>query len=197
MLTRIVLVGLGNPGERYRLTRHNMGFMLLDHCAREGGMKWSQPAREYHQARGRLHGADAVLLKPKTYVNLSGHALRAFGEREIFSMEDMLVVCDDFNLPLGMMRLRRSGRDGGHNGLASIIEELGINAFPRLRIGIGPLPADVDPADFVLDRFEEGELDRVSSSVHRAAACVEAAITRGIDEAMAEFNTREPRSETD
>ncbi len=197
MLKKIVLLGLGNPGERYQFTRHNMGFMLLDHCAREHGLKWTQPAREYHRARGVLHGAEAVLLKPMTYVNLSGLAVRAFEEREEFSAGDALVICDDFNLPLGMLRLRRSGGDGGHNGLASIIDQLGINTFPRLRLGVGPLPPGVDPADFVLARFENEEMDRVSSSVRRAAECVETMIRQDIDSAMGKFNMRELRSESD
>lgn len=160
-------------------------------------MRWTRPAREYERAEGVLCGAEIVLLKPLTYVNLAGNALRAYEERESFSAGDLLVVCDDFNLPLGMMRLRRGGSDGGHNGLASIIDQMGINTFPRLRLGVGPLSPGVDPADFVLARFEDPEMNQVASIVQRAAECVETMIRRDIDEAMGKFNAREPRGESD
>jgi PTH1 family peptidyl-tRNA hydrolase len=197
MLKKIILFGLGNPGERYQFTRHNVGFMVLDQFAREHEAKWKRPAREYHTAHCTFSGAETILLKPMTFVNLSGDALRAFEEREEFSAHDLLVVCDDFQLPLGTLRLRRGGGDGGHNGLASLIDRMGIDTFPRLRIGVGPLPPDIDPADFVLAGLEEQERDAVSSGVKRAVACIETMISRGIDEAMGTFNTREPRGESD
>lgn len=197
MSSNPILVGLGNPGDRYRSTRHNLGFMVLDHLAETHRARWTCPSPEYLQARISLSREPLLLVKPQTYVNLSGTALIAMRAREEMSPERLLVVCDDFNLPLGTMRLRRSGSDGGHNGLLSIIDLLATTAFARLRIGIGPLPPGLDPADFVLEAFEAEEMKIVRKTLRIAGRCVEDYLEFGIEHAMSRFNTRLESPESD
>lgn len=192
-----ILFGLGNPGERYQSTRHNVGFMVLDHLAGRRNVRWSHAAAEYACARIVLARMPLLLVKPLTFMNLSGDALRAVGAEEPVSAGKLLVVCDDFNLPLGSLRLRRSGSDGGHNGLSSLIQELGTEAFARLRIGIGPAPRDRDPADFVLEPFGEEEMTVMRKTVRNAVRCVETWLEAGIDLAMSRFNTRIEPTESD
>jgi PTH1 family peptidyl-tRNA hydrolase len=197
MSRKTILVGLGNPDERYHCTRHNVGFMVLDHLAGKYKARWSRSRTGYHLANISLARAQLLMIKPQTYVNLSGDALRDLGEREEYAAGDLLVICDDFNLPLGSLRLRGSGGDGGHNGLLSIIEFLGTTGFARLRLGIGPLPPDLDPADFVLDPFGEEELDTLGKAVRLAGKCVQTFMESGIERAMARFNLRPSAPESD
>ena len=197
MSKKTILVGLGNPGNRYQFTRHNVGFMLLDHLVEQHNARWSHASEEYDHAHLSLSRVPLLLVKPQTYVNLSGNAVRTVSAQEDLSARDLLVVCDDFNLPLGTMRLRTSGGDGGHNGLLSIIEHLSTTAFARLRIGIGPLPPGLDPADFVLEAFEEEELKVLRKTVRNATRCVETYLESGIQQAMSRFNTRLDPPESD
>jgi len=186
------LVGLGNPGEAYAETRHNLGFRVVDEVARSLGTTLSPSGRMAlaELVRGDEKGAEKgeiflVLVKPMTYVNLSGEAVAEVRERYGIEPEAMLVVVDDMSLPVGRIRVRGKGSDGGHNGLKSIIAALGTEAFPRLRVGIGSPAADetaktvvaaADEAvgdtgarDHVLSRFRADELTSVEESIHRAA----------------------------
>jgi peptidyl-tRNA hydrolase, PTH1 family len=133
------------------------------------------------------------MARPLLFMNRSGRAVRALLERQDASPEQMLVVCDDFHIAFGAVRLRKSGSHGGHNGLRSIIESIGTPGFPRLRVGIGPSPADEDPADFVLERFGTGERARLGDLVGQAADCVEAVLREGLDAAMNRHNRRPDR----
>jgi PTH1 family peptidyl-tRNA hydrolase len=161
-----IVVGLGNPGKQYEGTRHNVGWMVLDRLAERAGMSGRVKARDAAAVmRGRHGDQELLLVKPTTYMNLSGLAVRKVLARERAPLEDLLVVVDDFALPLGRLRLREEGSAGGHNGLRSIIGEMGTQRFARLRVGIG------DPGrsavDHVLSRFapaEETDLDRVLSA---------------------------------
>lgn len=149
MKTRpMVVVGLGNPGSEYENTRHNIGFEIIDKLSSSEFKK----EKNYLYCRYR----DAVLIKPTTYMNLSGQAVQSALARFCSPLSEMLVVYDDFSLPLGKIRFRQSGSSGGHNGLKSIIELLG-EEFPRLKIGVGPLPEGIDPADYVLGKFLQKE----------------------------------------
>lgn len=195
MPVEYLVAGLGNPGDRYTRTRHNLGFRAVELLARRRGARWGKPARGLVVTRADLGGHDVLLVKPQTYMNLSGDALVPLVAKEALPLDRLLVVCDDFALPLGTIRLRKSGSDGGHNGLGSIIERLGTLDFPRLRLGVGPVPERVDPAEFVLAEFFPEEEEAVGASLVAAADCIEAWVVQGIDRAMGRFNARPERPE--
>lgn len=180
---------MGNPGKRYELTRHNLGFRVLDDLSRKYGLEWVEETRSYHQTEFELGGTHVVMAKPQTYVNLSGAAVAHLHGRLSFDPSELLVVVDDIALPFAQLRLRTHGSDGGHNGLKSIIAELETTEFPRLRMGVGPVPAGVDPADYVLSPFPDGELRAVAKLVANAVSCLETLVRSGFDRAMAVFNT--------
>jgi PTH1 family peptidyl-tRNA hydrolase len=194
--TRIVC-GLGNPGEKYRSTRHNLGFLLLDRLTTRFSLGWSRAAREYWRSDYVAPNLQFIFIKPDTYMNLSGRAIQALARDHSFTPNDLLVVCDDFVLPLGRLRLRRKGSDGGHKGLASIIEVLGTEDFPRLRLGVGPVPGGVDPADFVLSRFLREEQASKDRMLERGADCIETLTRTSFEDVMGEFNAFMPDGESD
>jgi PTH1 family peptidyl-tRNA hydrolase len=192
-----LVAGLGNPGDRYTRTRHNLGFRAVEALARRRGARWGKPAKGLVSARVDLAGNDVLVVEPLTYMNLSGDAIAPIVSKESLPLNRLIVVCDDFALPLGTIRLRKSGADGGHNGLASIIERLGTLDFPRLRLGVGPVPARVDPSEFVLAEFLPEEERMVDEMLTIATECVEAWVMDGIDKTMSRFNARkEPPAET-
>jgi len=186
-----LVVGLGNPGRKYAATRHNLGFRVCDELLRRHGggggerEKFSSLATDLELPGG----VSALLLKPQTYMNLSGQAVQKAVGFYGLDLSDVLVVCDDFNLDLGRLRLRPSGSHGGHNGLRDIIARLGTDAFPRLRLGIGPLGGE-DPVAFCLQPFAAGERDEVERMVQSAAEAVSVWLEGGIDEAMNRFNAK-------
>lgn len=142
----------------------------------------------YHYCAASISSLKIVLLKPTTYMNRSGIAVGSFVESESLLPEEILVIADDFNLPLGRIRLRKSGSDGGHNGLASLIYHLGTEDFPRLRMGVGPVPEGIAAEDFVLERFPEDEIDKAVEMVERAARAVKAWLSEGFQKAAAVYN---------
>ncbi len=177
-----VVVGLGNPGPRYADTRHNIGFLVVDALA---DSRWGERHGALTATMGR--GEDEVLLvKPQTYMNRSGEAVRALREEQGFEPEEVLVVLDDFLLDFGRVRLRRAGSDGGHNGLGSIVERLGTERVPRLRLGVGPVPQGEDDIDFVLAPF--AGRDDVAGLVERGCAATRCWLHEGIEAAMNRFN---------
>ena len=183
----MIVVGLGNPGRRYAGTRHNVGCEVIHRLAESLGVRWEDTGWA-KTARGRVKGATLLLATPVTYMNVSGHAVRDLLRRRRRHAGDLLVAYDDMDLPLGRLRLRPGNGAGGHNGVQSIIEELGTGAFPRLRIGIGRPPAGVDPVEFVLQRFTAEEQPRVDEAVKRAADAVIVAATQGLPAAMNRYN---------
>lgn len=188
MSSRLVVFGLGNPGTRYARTRHNLGFRVVERLAAEhGARRWTE-TRSYLSTRVDLGPARVDLVKPTTFMNVSGAAVRSWMTRRRTEPEELLVVVDDFALPLGQLRLRRRGSDGGHNGLKSIILETGTTDFPRLRLGVGPCPAGVDPADFVLGRLRAEEQPAAEDMIERAVRCVEALVADDFDRVMSAFN---------
>jgi len=196
MLPRLFLLGLGNPGPRYAHTRHNLGFRVIDAMASSHGIaRWSQ-RQTLVRAEFDIVSTRIVLAKPQTYMNLSGHAAAEL--RSDFGAEpgELLVAVDDIALPLGQLRLRIRGSDGGHNGLKSVIAELGTSEFPRLRMGVGPVPSDVDPAEFVLSPFPSEEALNADAMVVRAVQCVEAVVRVGFDRAMGVFNAPDAIGDT-
>lgn len=183
-----LVVGLGNPGREYAQTRHNLGFRVCDRLAATLGTPLAREKFDSLVAEAAIAGDKVMLLEPQTFMNLSGQAVAAAVRFYRLDLAALLVVCDDFNLALGQLRFRRGGSDGGHNGLASVIECLDTEAFARLRLGVGPLD-DRDPVTFCLGRFEPAELARADTMVQAAAEAVVTWLESGIDEAMNRFNT--------
>ena len=186
----LIVCGLGNPGQRYQRTRHNMGFALVEHIAQSSGAKWTRPDPSFLACRVRLSGRPALLIKPQTYMNLSGRALRAVASTIPFAVGDLLVACDDIALPAGQLRLRPRGSDGGHNGLSSVIGTLGSQEFARLRLGVGAAPEGEDPADYVLAPMTDEQWRESAARVRAGARCVEVWAESGIEAAMNRFNVR-------
>jgi len=185
-----LVAGLGNPGAEYTHTRHNIGFMVVDLLAHERGLVWEKSSK-WDAATARL--GDALLVKPASYMNRSGHPLFAIAQFFKIAPQEIFVVLDDFSLPLGRLRIRQSGSPGGHNGLESIIVQFGTEEIPRLRIGIGSAPAE-GASDYVLSNFFEEEKGLVRSTIIRAADAVKCAIDNGVVSAMNTFNKPEEES---
>jgi PTH1 family peptidyl-tRNA hydrolase len=189
-----LIVGLGNPGPEYSDTRHNVGFWVTAELAKRHKVKFRQSAK--WQARtARITGgpggaADALLAEPMTFMNLSGRAVRELVTFYKIDVADMLVMVDDADLPLGKLRIRMSGSAGGHNGLKSIIQELGTQQFSRLRIGVGRQPGEL--RNHVLGRFGADEREPIETAVKRAGDAAEMFVTDGILKAMNAFNAPEP-----
>jgi peptidyl-tRNA hydrolase, PTH1 family len=184
-----VIVGLGNPGRRYRDTRHNVGFAVADLLAERHGASFEGAPGEAVMARLRTLGAGGTLIvKPLTFMNLSGHAVSEVARYFRVEIADILVVADDVNLPLGRLRARPRGSAGGHNGFRSIIEQFGSQDFPRLRIGVGRGDARRDLADHVLAGFEPGERAEIEAALGRAADASELFVAEGIEAVMNRFN---------
>jgi PTH1 family peptidyl-tRNA hydrolase len=182
------VVGLGNPGERYRRTRHNVGFLVVDELASRAGAVRGREEADAWVAQARLAGQDVLLAKPLTFMNRSGSSVeRLLGPYEA-RPEDVLVVVDDVALELGHLRVRERGSHGGHNGLRSLIEWLGTEEYPRVRVGIrkGEPPADL--ADFVLSDFPQEDVLVVQETIGWAADAVEAVVADGVPAAMNRFN---------
>lgn len=186
-----MVVGLGNPGKQYEETRHNVGWMVLDRLAERAGWSGRVKAREAAAVvRGRYAGLDLVLVKPTTYMNLSGVAVRKVLARERAPLAELLVVVDDFALPLGRLRLREQGSAGGHNGLRSIIGELGNQKFARLRVGIGEPSRGA--VDHVLSRFRNDERALLDEVLDAAASAVEDWAREGAARAASRWNAWAP-----
>jgi PTH1 family peptidyl-tRNA hydrolase len=186
-----LIVGLGNPGSRYRDTYHNIGFEVVDVLARRAGAEFGSSPADALTARLRGFPDEVLLAKPLTFMNLSGGATAQLVRFYKIDPAALLVVLDDVALAGGRLRIRKGGSAGGHNGLQSIIQCLGTDQFPRLRVGVGRGDPRRDLAAHVLARIPAEERDRLRESAERAADAAEAFITRGIDAAMNEFN-RDP-----
>lgn len=183
-----VLVGLGNPGKKYEGTRHNVGFEVVAELAYRHGSSKPKVKFEAEIAELTVAGEKLLLVAPQTFMNASGRSVRQVADFFQVVADDLLVVCDDINLPLGQLRIRRSGSSGGQKGLENIIQHMGTQAVPRLRIGIDRPAPGRDSADYVLDRFRKSEQDAVDKAVRTAAEAVVAWVSEGIDKAMNRYN---------
>jgi len=181
-----LIVGLGNKGRDYENTRHNLGFAIVDLLS--GQSRFLPGNGQYYYCRILIGHYEIALLKPTTYMNRSGVAVTEFAGLNYIAPEEILVIADDFNLPLGKIRLRESGSDGGHNGLASLIYHLQTETIPRLRIGIGPLPEGAGAEDFVLKKFTVDELTTVQESIQRTSEAVKIWVIDGYAKAAAPYN---------
>lgn len=184
------LVGLGNPGKEYAETRHNAGFTFVKRVARDWGLEIRKKKFLAKTAETRRDGEIVLLALPQTYMNRSGHAVREMLDFYRLGTERLLVVTDDLDIPLGEIRVRKEGGAGTHNGMRSVVEWIETTVFPRIRVGIGPLPPDRDAADFVLSRFSPEESKKLSRGLTSAREALDMILADGIDRAMNAFNKR-------
>jgi PTH1 family peptidyl-tRNA hydrolase len=189
MTERYLIVGLGNPGTEYHSTRHNVGFRCADALAEAHGLAFDPKKKSKARiAEGVIGGKRVLVVKPQTYMNLSGSSVQGLAAFYKITADRIIVVFDDLDLPLGMLRIRPTGGSGGHKGLTDIIQRLGTQDFPRIRFGIGRPPGRMDPAAYVLQGFSPDELPVVEQTVARALKAVETWLTDGIETAMNRYN---------
>ena len=184
----LIVVGLANPGAKYRGTRHNVGAMCIDELARRAGTRLENKVRDTELAETEIGEAPAIIARPITFVNDSGKSVRNILRKFNAEPDRLLLIVDDMDLKIGRLRLRAGGSSGGHNGLKSVRQVTGTDDFPRLRIGVGRPPAGSDPIQHVLGRFRPDEREIIESAVSRAADAVEAIQREGLDKAMETYN---------
>ncbi len=184
-----VIAGLGNPGKKYENTRHNMGFLVVDRLAEKNDIKVNKIKHKALVGDGIISGRKVLLVKPQTYMNLSGESLREVVSYYDVDLEDVIVIYDDFDLETGALRIRKKGSAGSHNGMKSVIYQLQSENFPRIRIGIGK-SGNLDWKDFVTGKVSSKEKEVIASAVDRAADAVMCILEKGIDRAMNEYNVR-------
>jgi PTH1 family peptidyl-tRNA hydrolase len=185
----MLIVGLGNPGAQYEGTRHNLGFMVVDLLAREAGREVKRAECRALVGRAEIENTTVELVKPQTYMNLSGESVGCLlKKRELKASSGLIVISDDLALPFGTIRLRARGSSGGHNGLKSIIAQTGTDEFIRLRIGIQPEHMLADAKRYVLERFPQSARTELEKVLERSADAIRAVIRDGIDKAMATYN---------
>lgn len=185
-----IIIGLGNPGLEYRSTKHNIGFEVVKAMAKSSGIKINKKLHFSLVGKGAIAGRDVILALPQTYMNLSGNAVGEIMKREAKDISDILVVCDDINIELGRIRLRKQGSSGGQKGLESIIHTLGRDDFARLRVGIATDSHKRDITGYVLSPFKRKERRNVAHVLSLARDAVTCVIADGIDMAMTRFNKR-------
>ena len=188
-MKKYLIAGLGNPGPEYKYTRHNAGFLAVDALA--DALDTSFQSDRYAQvAKARYRGKQLIIIKPQTYMNLSGKAVRYWLEKEKIPLENLLVIADDIHLPFGQIRMRTKGSHGGHNGLKDIIEKLGTDRFARLRIGIGNDFGPGGQIDYVLGRWTEDEIRALPAIIDRVLEAVKTWLLEGAGKAMTLFNRK-------
>jgi PTH1 family peptidyl-tRNA hydrolase len=185
-----LIVGLGNPGMKYAKTRHNVGFWVIDELSRRWGIPVTKEKWNSEVGEGVVRGEKVILMKPLTYMNLSGEAVRPALDWLKADLEDLCVIYDDLDLPPGQIRLRLKGSSGGHNGMKSIIAHLGTDQFKRIKIGIGRPQGPMPIPDYVLGTFSAAELEEISDAVGRAADAVSHWLESTFLEAMNDYNVR-------
>ncbi len=189
-----IIVGLGNPGKKYEHTRHNMGFLALDLLAEKLGVKVDKLKFEALTGEGRIDGKKVLLMKPQTYMNLSGESVREAMSFYKEPIENLIVIYDDIDLPEGNLRIRPSGSSGTHNGMRNIIFLLGEDGFPRIRVGIGNANTRGESlADYVTGRITSGEAEALFEALKKAALAAEDIVINDVAHAMREYNTKKPK----
>jgi len=188
----IVVAGLGNPGTKYSSTRHNVGFDVVDVLANKFGIKLNKIKFKGLVGEGIWAGEKIVLIKPSTYMNLSGESIRPVMDFYKLKPEELIVVVDDIDIEFGTIKIKKKGSAGTHNGLKSILLQTGTDQFPRVKIGIGRKPENYDLADFVLSKFSKSERQIIDKAILNAADAIDELISNGIDSAMNKFNIKTP-----
>jgi len=184
-----LIVGLGNPGRKYVGTRHNVGWEVLAELARQYGLGTARAKFQGEIVEAAIRGEKTLLLCPHTYMNRSGASVQLARDFYRIDNDDLIVVCDDFNLPLAKIRFRAKGSSGGQKGLADVIRRLGAEEFPRMRIGIGPPPAQWDVADYVLSRFNKEERKEIDVTISTAVGALAEWVDQGVDFCMNRYNS--------
>ena len=187
-----LIVGLGNPDPEYQWTPHNLGFMAVDELANRGSIRVERPEGKALVGRGKLAGQDVVLAKPQTYMNLSGISVRELLAKYELDVSDLLVMWDEAQLPLGIIRIHPDGSAGSHNGAKSVIGSLGTQEFARLRLGCGPDHPMSSRKEYVLRPMKKAELEIAAEMIGEAGDAAEMILTEGIDAAMNKYNRRKP-----
>lgn len=197
MAESYLIAGLGNPGEAYTHTRHNVGFLVIEKLVQRLNLKFSKSSFIKGIVADFRFDSDqrCELVLPHTFMNHSGIAIKPLVVQHNIPPEKILIVCDDFNLPFGQLRLRAGGSDGGHNGLKSVTDALGTQNFHRLRVGIGAPPVHADTVDFVLAHFTKEEMKALEQVTQEAADCCYSWLTEGLNKAMGQFNKRKGNDE--
>lgn len=191
-----IIAGLGNPTKEYDKTRHNVGFSVIDVLADKYGIDVSEKKHRALCGRGVIEGQKVLLVKPQTFMNLSGESLRAVMDYYKASpQEDLIVIYDDISLEPGQLRIRLKGSAGGHNGIKNIIAQLGTQEFARIKVGVGAKPPRMDLADYVLSRFSAGEKEQMDKAFQEAAEAAAAMMTDGAERAMNHYNTKKGKTE--
>jgi PTH1 family peptidyl-tRNA hydrolase len=185
-----LIVGLGNPGHEYHLTPHNLGFMAVDRLAEACGVELTHREAQALTAPAELDNVEIRLVKPQTYMNLSGMAVKRLLEKYQIPVGDLIVLVDDIGLPLGHLRVRPRGSAGGHNGLKSVIGALQSDEFARVRMGVNPEGPLEDPVDYLLSRFRKADLETVADMLERSFEAVRVILREGVEQAMNRFNRR-------
>lgn len=200
-----IIAGLGNPGKEYDGSRHNVGFMTLDTLADRYQIDIREKAHKALIGKGMIEGNKVILVKPQTYMNLSGESIRSVMDYYKTEPSEFIVIYDDISLEPGQIRIRKKGSAGGHNGIKNIIAHLGTQEFPRIRIGVGEKPPRMDLADYVLSRFPKEEKEEMEQAFRDGAAAAVSMMNEGIDTAMNRFNgsaratkkeTKQPEEQT-
>ena len=187
-----LIVGLGNPDPEYQWTPHNLGFMVVDELANRHGIRVERPEGKALVGRGKFCGEDVLLAKPQTYMNLSGISVRELLEKYELDLDDLLVMWDEVQLPLGTIRIHPDGSAGSHNGAKSVISAVGTQKFARLRLGCGPEHPQSSRREHVLRPMKKAELEAASEMIAEAGDAVEMILTQGLDAAMTKYNRRKP-----
>lgn len=183
-----LIVGLGNPTGQYAGTRHNVGFDVIDKLAEQYNIPVDTLKHKGAYGKGKIEGQSVILLKPMTYMNLSGESVRAVADYFKILPEDIIVIYDDINLDVGRLRIREKGSAGGHNGIKNIIAHLGTEGFPRIRVGVGMKPAKMSLADYVLSHFTDAERNVMEEGYQRAMEALKLMIEDHIEKAMNDYN---------
>ena len=192
-----LVIGLGNPGARYETTRHNCGFLAVDQIASSCDIQVNLRSFDSRFGKGRIGAVPVLLVKPETFMNLSGPAVKQFADYFKIELPDIIVIHDDIDLPFKTVRLKSGGGHAGHKGLMSIVESLGSAEFLRVRIGIGRPPDELTVERYVLDQFSENEIKLLPQILKTACDAVEAILTSGIQAAMNQYNERIRPEETE
>lgn len=186
-----IIAGLGNPTLQYEGTRHNAGFDVIDALADKYNISVDYRKNRAFIGKGMIAGRKVILAKPQTYMNLSGESVRGLADYyKIDEETELLIIYDDVSLDVGQLRIRKKGSAGGHNGIKSIIAELGTDVFPRIKVGVGEKPKQYDLADYVLGHFSKAERELMEEGYERAVHAVEMILSDGIDSAMNEYNRK-------
>lgn len=186
-----IIAGLGNPGREYENTRHNIGFMVIDEAAKKYNISVSEKKHKAFIGKGYIGGQKVILVKPQTFMNLSGESIKDIADYyNIDERTELIVISDDISLAVGAIRIRKRGSAGGHNGLKNIILHLGHDEFHRIRVGVGEKPSQYELVDYVLGHFDKEDGKLIEESVREAAEAIEVMITDGADMAMNRYNRK-------